>query len=87
MEGTLRGTGMASLLIPDVEENTLSRLRERATAHGRTPEAEAKAMLEGLLQASPAAIWDRVNTFRNRLAASGRSFGDSTELLREDRDR
>lgn len=78
---------MASLLIPDVEENTLSRLHERAHAHGRTPEAEAKALLEGLLQASPAPIWDKVNAFRNRLAASGRYFSDSAELLREDRDR
>jgi plasmid stability protein len=78
---------MASLLIPDVEESTLSRLRERAAAHRRTLEAEAKAMLEELLQAPPAPIWERVNAFRNRLAASGRSFGDSAELLREDRDR
>lgn len=78
---------MPNILIPDVAESTFSRLQERALAHGRTPEAEAKALLEGLLQEPPAPIWDWVNAFRSRLAASGRSFSDSTELLREDRDR
>jgi plasmid stability protein len=78
---------MPSLLIPDVQESTLSRLFERAAAHKRTPEAEAKAILEQLLQSHPTVGWDQVNAFRQRLAASGRSFGDSTELLREDRER
>ena len=78
---------MATILIPDVEDGTLSRLRERATAHGRTPEAEAKAMLEGLLQTPSSPVWDRVNAFREELAASGRSFSDSAELFRQDRDR
>jgi len=31
--------------------------------------------------------WDEVNAFRDRLAASGRNFGDSAELIHEDRDR
>ena len=85
--GSLLGLRMAFILIPDFEDSTLIRLRERSAAHGRSPEAEAKVMLEGLLQAPTAPIWDRVNAFRHGLAASGRPFGDSTELLREDRDR
>jgi antitoxin FitA len=78
---------MPSLVIPDVQDGVFDRLRERASAHGRTPEAEAKAILEGLLQPSVAPIWDRVNAFRNGLVVSGRTFGDSAELLREDRNR
>jgi len=31
--------------------------------------------------------WAAINTFRERLAASGRVFTDSVELIREDRDR
>jgi hypothetical protein len=31
--------------------------------------------------------WARVNEFRGRLAASGRVFSDSTDLIREDRER
>ena len=78
---------MATLLIPDVEESILARLRERAVTNGRSAEAEAKAILEGQLQAAPAAVWDRINQFRSQLAASGRTFSDSAELIREDRER
>jgi plasmid stability protein len=78
---------MPAILISDVEDSTFCQLRQRAAAHGRTPEAEAKVMLEELLQAPPSGMWARVNEFRNRLAASGRSFGDSTDFVREDRDR
>ena len=31
--------------------------------------------------------WASINAFRERLAASGRTFSDSVELIREDRDR
>ncbi len=78
---------MAAILIHDVHEATLSRLRDRAVAHGRTPEAEAKAILEKQLEAPPAVIWPHVNALRHKLASSGQTFGDSAELLREDRDR
>lgn len=32
-------------------------------------------------------LWAVINTFRERLAASGKSFADSADLIREDRDR
>jgi hypothetical protein len=31
--------------------------------------------------------WARIDAFRERLAASGRDFGDSVQDIREDRDR
>lgn len=31
--------------------------------------------------------WARITAFRERLAASGRDFGDSVQDIREDRDR
>lgn len=31
--------------------------------------------------------WAAVNTFRERLAAAGKVFADSADLIREDRDR
>jgi len=40
-----------------------------------------------LRQSIPISIWDGVNAFRDKLATSGRHFGDSTELVREDRER
>ncbi len=42
----------------------------------------------GTSPARPAADpWAAINAFRERLAASGRVFTDSTELIREDRER
>jgi plasmid stability protein len=76
---------MPATLVLDVEEGVLARLRERASAHGRTPEAEARLILQAALK--PPVAWDAVNALRERLASSGRRFGDSADLLREDRDR
>ena len=50
--------------------------------------AQPRMPADGVPTARPAADpWAAVNAFRERLAASGRTFGDSTELIREDRDR
>lgn len=78
---------MASILIPEVEEYTLSRLRDRAAVSGRSVEEEAKAVLETALKSGRETAWDSVAVIRDRLSASGRSFGDSAELIREDRGR
>ena len=78
---------MAHLLIPDVDEATLARLRDRAARHGRTVETEAKAILSEAVPPAPAPEWAAVNALRDQLAASGRTFPDSTDLIREDRDR
>ena len=78
---------MATILIPELEVETLVRLRERAAASGRTVEEEAKAVLEIALQNGVDAAWDSVTAIRNRLSESNRSFGDSAELVCEDRER
>ena len=78
---------MAELIIPNIEEAVLQLLQEEARRHGRTAEAEARSILAGVLQPRRPDVWDRVNAFRRQLAASGRTFSDSTDLLREDRDR
>jgi plasmid stability protein len=77
---------MSALVIPDLDEATLARLHERATTHGRTVETEARAILTAALQ-GPADPWAAANAIRERLAASGRTFSDSADLIREDRDR
>jgi plasmid stability protein len=76
---------MPELVIPNVDEALLRRLREQASAHGRTPEEEARSILVEGVQGR--GVWEQVNAFRQRLAASGRDFSDSAELLREDRER
>jgi plasmid stability protein len=78
---------MSAPLTLHVDEMALVRLRELAAAHGRSPEAEAHAILLGALRPPASAAWAGVNAIRERLAGSGRSFSDSAELLREDRER
>jgi len=78
---------MSQLLIPDVAESLLQQLQQRAARHGRSIEAEARVILEDALRPDPAKVWAEVDAFRQHLAASGQTFSDSTELIREDRDR
>jgi plasmid stability protein len=78
---------MAELILTEVEDSILQRLGERAARHGRTPPQEAKAILEEVLQSSRPGVWGPVDAIYQRLLSSGRTFSDSAELLREDRDR
>ena len=78
---------MPHLVISDMDERTLERLRRRAAEHAQSAEVEAKAILTEALQPSTGDSWAAVNAMREELARSGREFPDSTPLLREDRDR
>jgi hypothetical protein len=60
---------------PDTEFEILLVVQPKATANA-TPAPQPGA--------DP---WAAINAFRERLAASGRVFTDSTELIRKDRDR
>jgi hypothetical protein len=78
---------VAELVLLDVEHDVLHRLELRATRHGRTLAEEAKAILSEVLHSKGPELWSPVDEIYDRLVATGRSFGDSAELLREDRNR
>ena len=78
---------MAGLNLTDMAEAILDRLEERARRHGRTAEQEAKAVLTAALCGNASDPWAEVDAIYRRLAATGKTFSDSAELLREDRDR
>jgi plasmid stability protein len=78
---------MADLVLTGVDDGVLHHLQERAQAHGRTPAEEARAILTDALRGTPSGPWSAVDAIYGRLAASGRTFSDSADLLREDRDR
>jgi antitoxin FitA len=76
---------MSQLLIPDLDDTTLTRLQQRAARHGRTVETEAKAILSDALgSANP---WAAADKIFDELTATGRTFSDSADLIREDRER
>jgi plasmid stability protein len=78
---------MSQLVISALDTGLLSRLGARAASHGRTEESEARQILAEAIGGSSSSSWTGVDAIRERLAASERVFGDSTTLLREDRER
>jgi antitoxin FitA len=77
---------MASVLVRDLDPAVIDRLKARAQEHGRSLQKELKAVLE---QAAAQGTWAeaRSSIERVRKRFAGREFSDSTELIREERDR
>jgi antitoxin FitA len=77
---------MASVLVRDLDPAVVERLKARAEENGRSLQKELKAILE---TAAAQATWAeaRAAAERVRQMLGGRQFSDSTELVREDRDR
>ena len=77
---------MAQPLVCDLDAKVLARLSERARHHGGSLDKEAKAIFEvASRRSTPAEARDAAARVRRRLA--GRSFSDSADLVRADRER
>jgi plasmid stability protein len=68
---------MAQLLIRQLDETTVQRLKERAKRHGRSLEAELRIVLQEAV-ADP-----QEEMLKLRQAFGGRRFPDSSEVLRQ----
>jgi plasmid stability protein len=75
---------MPQLLVRDVPRDIVEALKRQASSHGRSAEAEHRAILETALKAGRESF--RANAARLREELRGRIISDSTEMLREDRD-
>lgn len=78
---------MKDVLIRDLDEDVLKRLKRRAERHGRSLQAELKRIVEGSARVDEEDFWTSIDELRESLAASGESFEDSVRLMREDRER
>ncbi|HYO12541.1 MAG TPA: hypothetical protein VE685_05030 [Thermoanaerobaculia bacterium] len=76
---------MAEGLTLHLDDQMARRLLERAQREGVTVEEEARRLLDQALGSGWGPFWSRVDQIRQSLA--GRSFSDSADLIREDRDR
>ena len=77
---------MAQVLVRDLDAKVVARLKERARQHGCSLQKETKAILEDAArQGSLEEARDAAARVRQSLA--GRTFSDSAELVREDRER
>ncbi len=68
-----------------IDDRTEHLLRQRAHQEGVTLEEEARRLLDRALRFGWESFWERADRVQQSLA--GRSFPDSAELIREDRER
>lgn len=78
---------MPNILIRNVPEAILTILKERAARQHRSLQQEFLAILEESAGLSAHEALMAARRLRRKLARSGRTFSDSVELLREDRNR
>ncbi len=76
---------MAQVLIRDVTPEVVDKLKARAQRNRRSLEAELRIICEQAAQETTVDM--RAEVERVRTLFTGRHFEDSTELVREDRDR
>lgn len=76
---------MPQVLVRDIDDQTVSRLKTRAIKNGRSLEAELRTILKesaAEFSKEPGTLFKEVQTL-----FAGRKFEDSTDLIRADRDR
>jgi plasmid stability protein len=76
---------MARILIRDLDDKTIKRLKNRARRHGRSLEGEARLILAHAAGISFDDARKLARQWHKKLA--GRELPDSTQLIREDRQR
>jgi plasmid stability protein len=80
---------VSDILVRDVPDELLASLKQRAARNGRSLQREVMLILEGTLKEEARRLnaLAAADEIRNRLAATGRDFGNSVDDLREDRAR
>jgi plasmid stability protein len=77
---------MAQILVRDLDEKLVKRLKARAAENGRSLQQEVKIALEELARQRLGR--ERARVFRElERRFAGRKFPDAAELIREDRER
>lgn len=78
---------MKNILIRNLSEKTVKRLKEKAAANGRSLQAEIKHMLEGYAsEYTKEEAINEVNEIYEAFKKEKRSFSDSNEDIRSLRD-
>ncbi len=77
---------MGQVLVRELDDAVIERLKRRAQSHHRSLEAELREILENVSrQVDMATARELSDRIRHRL--EGHPHSDSAELIREDRDR
>ncbi len=78
---------MANVLIRDIPDDVVEKLKQRAKSHNRPLQRELRGILLETARHPFGDIAQRAAEIRLKLSGERRSFTDSAELLREERDR
>lgn len=76
---------MANLHVRNVEDEIIRRLKDQATRHGRSAEAEHREILRQALSDDKSRRFDELAA-QIRELLKGRKYTPSEDLIREDRD-
>ena len=76
---------MAQILVRNLDDGVVERLKIRAHRDGRSLQSEVKMILEQAAKADMAGARELAEAIRKKMG--NRSFDDSAKLIREDRDR
>ena len=76
---------MAQIIVRNLDDDVVTRLKMRASDNDRSLEAEVRHILEQSAKIDMAQARQIALNIRGRL--KGRTFPDSSELIREDRER
>jgi plasmid stability protein len=76
---------MAQIIVRNLDDVVVERLKARARVNGRSLEAEVRLILEQSAKVDTATARQMALDIRMRL--KGRKFPDVAELIREDRER
>ncbi len=77
---------MAQVLVRQLNDKLVERLKKRAKEHGRSLQSEVKTILEEAVPDYEGA-WKRIARLNKALEQAGRTFSDSTRIIRKERDR
>lgn len=78
---------MPDVLIRNIEEDILNKLKEKAEKNNRSLQGELHEILRSYVGPDVESTRNMVNEILSEYRAEGRTFSDSTNDLREDRDR
>ncbi len=78
---------MTNVLIRDVPEEVLNRLKIMAKSHNRSLQQELRVFLENTVIQSSPEIFQKMAEIKRKLRSKSIRFTDSAKLLREDRAR
>lgn len=76
---------MAQVVIRNIDDDSMRRLKSRAARKGVSLERELRTILTEAVRTDRAGFAERAAAFRRSL--EGRRHSDSTTLIRKDRDR